>query len=499
MLFNKSPKIVLVYPYIGGVPGLGLGYLAAYLRERMPVDVKILQRKFFPSLAEAILKEEPDMVGYFALTTGLNQVFELIEKVAENRPGTIQIMGGPHITAMPQSLPLKAAAGVIDEGEETFLQLVEIFKAFGKLPSSELAKVLGIVFYDNGRLVKTGNRPAVMDLDSLPKPARDLLNIKGYFSRLVIRAFPTKIYRSASVMTSRGCPFRCVFCQSGMYGPKFRFHSAGRVIEEIEELIEKYNCDHVQILDDQFLCNKPRLREIVRGIKSRGLDKKAAFFCYIRAVQLDEEVAGLLKEMNTNLVFIGFESNSDKILKYLKDNTCSAAANQRAYDLCRKYKMHVYGAFIFGSPEETMADMEETYRFMKKNPMALCEVSRLTPLPGSGIWDYALKKGVVSSNMNLEDLKVRVRDDTLEQVWLAEKVTKEDFLKFFNEKLRPLTWRYLQTANNFKITDLFQPGLIKLFLKNPKFYVSVFKRSLESVFYQFPPKADPPRAEKIKN
>lgn len=483
MSLNRNIKIVLIDPYAGGVPSLGIAYIAAYLRRELGVkDIKILQKKFCFELSREIIKEKPDIVGYFTLTVGLKRVYDLIEEVSSALPRAMQIMGGPHITAMPKSLSKKANVGVIGEGEETTAKLVRIFKEHSAFPISELYKTSGIVFYENGILKQTEPALINMDLDSLPKPARDLLNIEGYYSGQIIRAFPTKVYKSSGVMTSRGCPFRCVFCQSGMHGPRFRFHSSQRVLEEIQELIEVYNCDYVQILDDQFLCNKARLHEIVKGIKEKGLQKKAAFFCYIRATQVDDEVAGLLKEMNTNLVFIGFESNSDKILKYLKDNTCSAEANQRAYDLCRKYGMQVYGAFIFGSPYETMEDMEVTYKFMKKNHMALCEVSRLTPLPGSGIWDYALEKGVVSDDMNLNDLNVRVRDDNLERVWLCEKVSREDFIKFFNEKLKPLSWRYLQTANDFKITDLFHPAFLKRALKNPKYYLSVLKRSLETVF-----------------
>ncbi|OGZ32598.1 MAG: hypothetical protein A3H00_01275 [Candidatus Portnoybacteria bacterium RBG_13_40_8] len=480
----KNPKIILVDPYISSIPGLGLAYLAAYLRKYLQIkDIKILKRNLFPLLGKAIIGEEPDLVGYFSLTVGLDYTHQLIEEVAEKRPSTIQIMGGPHITALPESLSPQAQVGIIGEGEETLVQLVRLFQSYGSLPTNELSKILGIAFYEQGHLIKTDNRPLIMDLDSLPKPARDLLDIKSYYP-VRLRAFPTKVYRSSCLMTTRGCPYRCVFCQEGKYGPRFRYHSASRVVEEIEELIEQYNCNYVEIQDDQFLCHKQRLRDIVSGVKSKGLEKKAAFYCYLRATQVDEEVICLLKEMNTRLVFIGFESGSDKILKYLKDKTCSVEINQRAYDLCSQHDIYVYGAFIFGSPLETMDDMEKTYQFMKKNPMALCEVSRLTPLPGTGIWDYAFKKGLVNPMMDFENLRVRVRDDNLNQLWLAENVTKEKFLEFFNKKVKPLAWRYSQAANDFKIIDLFNIEFIKIFIKNPKFYFSVFKRSLENIFYR---------------
>lgn len=477
----KNPKIILVNPYIGGIPGLGLAYLASYLRERLNIkDIEILQKKFYPSLAEAIIERKPDIVGYFSLTAGLEDIYQLIEKISSELPSAVQIMGGPHITALPKSLSLNAAVGVVGEGEETFAELVRVFESYGKLPVSELRKIKGVCFYDKNQLIKTDRREPVMNLDSLPKPARDLLNIKGYFPAN-LRAFPTKIYRSSCLMTTRGCPFSCVFCQQGFYGPKFRFHSPARVIEEIEELVNVYGCDFIEIQDDQFLCNKQRLREIVNGIKSKGIEKRAAFFCYIRATQADEEVMKMLKEMNTKLIFIGFESGSDKVLKYLKDNTCSVETNQRAYDLARKYKIYVYGAFIFGAPNETMEDMERTYEFMKKNPMSLCEVSRLTPFPGTGIWNYAAEKGFVDPDMNFQYFKVRVKDNRVKKLWLCENVSREEFLKFFHKKVEPLSWRYVQTAHDFSMRDLFNREFIKRVIKDPKFYLSVAKRTIESV------------------
>lgn len=184
---SKNIKIVLVDIYVGGVPSLGLAYIAAYLREKLNIcDIKILQKNFYPALADEIIKSEPDIVGYFTLTVGLDRVYKIIEEVAIVLPRAAQIMGGPHITAMPKSLSLHANVGVMGEGEETMSKLVSIFQNYGTLPVSELHKTEGIVFYDSGVLIQTNPAPVNMDLDSFPKPARDLLNVKGYFNQIIL-------------------------------------------------------------------------------------------------------------------------------------------------------------------------------------------------------------------------------------------------------------------------------------------------------------------------
>lgn len=470
-------KIILVDAYVGNIPSLGLAYLAGYLKEKRDIkNVKILQKKFCNNLTKAIVEENPDVVGYFSISPGFEKLLEIIKNVREQKPNLVQIIGGPHITALPESLPKEIDVAVVGEGELVLVELMDLYKKYNFLPLDKLHKIQNLVFRDNGEIIKTLRHDGIKNLDDLPKPARDLLDIQDYYPSLV-RQFPTKIFQSSGVMTSRGCPFKCIFCQDGALS-KFRAHSAERTVKEIEELVDKYKVNFLQIVDDQFLVNINRLKEIVKLICEKKIHKKTAFYCYLRANQITEETAKLLKQMNVKLVFIGFESGSDRILKYLKDATCSVEKNQKAYDLCRKNKIDVYGAFIVGSPDETMDDIKKTYEFIRKNRMATAEVFMLTPLPGTKIWDYALEEGLVNINMDWNKLLIKMSNNRDEKEWLCKNVSKQEYLKFYKDKIQPLQWHYIQTANDFKISDLFHLSLWKMFFKKPKFYLSVFKQSL---------------------
>jgi len=471
-------KIVLVDAYPGVLPGLGLGYLAGALRQEFTedeIEIKILQRKFEENFLNSILFEKPNIVGYISFTPGMNYLLGLIKEVAAKNSAIIQVIGGPHITAMPTSLPEEVDVGAIGPGEKTICRLVRIYQKKGDLPVVDLRLVPGIVFRDNNELVKTGKADFYDNFDDVPKPARDLLNIKGFFP-MIKGPFPLKFYRSSGVMTSRGCPFNCIFCQEDVFN-KYRYHSAERAVAEIEELVERYQVNFVEIMDDQFAIDLKRLADIVVGIEKKKLNKKAIFFCYLRADQVSDEVLVLIKRMNVKIVFIGFESGSDKILQYLKQQSCSVTINQRAYDLCRKYGILVYGSFIFGSPRETLADMGMTLDFIRRNKMALTEVQTLTPLPGTRIWDYAKTKGLVSETMNWDNLLLRIKGDGKDQPWLCENVSYEDFFNFYKLKVEPVTWHYKQIIKDFNAFDFLKFKFWRLFIQQPKNCLSMLKHT----------------------
>jgi len=467
-------KIIFVDVCSSNLPSLGLAYLAAVLRKKLGIkNIKILQKKFINNLPEKIISERPDIVGYISFTPFMNALLKTAKEVAKNLD-VPQIIGGPHISGIPEALPKEMEIGVIGEGEEIICELVKIFKQYGYFPKNKLYQVKGIVFRDN-KLIRTEEREPIKDLDSLPIPTRDLLNIRGYFPS-AIGVFPLKNINSSGILTSRGCPFHCIFCQpSALF--KYRFCSAERVLREIEELIYKYDVNFIQVLEDQFLSNRQRFKVIVNQIIKRGLNKRVAFSISARADQLDDEICQLLKAMNVRFVCIGFESNSDPILKYLKNPTCSVTKNQRAVDLCKKNNLHIYGSFIFASPPETTEDMKKTYHFIKKNFMPMVEIQTLTPLPGTRIWDYAKERGLVSTNMNWDDLLLRVRQEK-NKPWLCENVNQKEFFEFFNKFLWPLSWHYNQVMVDLSIKDFFSYQSIKKFRARPKKYLSAFKHTL---------------------
>jgi len=477
----RKIKIIFVDTFTGPVPTLGLGYLAGALRKEFgddEIEIKILQKKFENNLLKLIISEKPDIIGYISFTTpGMNYLVNLIKEVAGQNTSVIQIMGGPHITALPKSLLPEVRVGAIGAGEKTICHLVKIYQEKRDLSAEDLKKVPGIVFRDNnGELIMTGRADFYDDFDEVPKPAWDLLNIKGFFPR-TMGAFPLKFYRASSIMTSRGCPFSCIFCQEKVFN-KYRHHSAKRVLEEIGELIEKYDVNFFDIRDDQFAADVKRLEDIVLGIEDKGFNKRAAFYCYLRADQVSDRVLVLMKRMNMVIVFIGFESGSDRILKYLKQQNCSVEINQRAYDLCKKHGIFVYGSFIFGSPPETMADMEKTYDFIGRNRMAVVTVQTLVTYPGTEIWDYALKRGLVSEEMDWDNLSLKVRGEDRDKPWLCENVSREEFYRFFKSKIDPIAWHYGQTVKNFSFLDLLRPDFFRFFVKQPKFYLSIFKHTI---------------------
>lgn len=475
-------KIIFVDPCAGIIPGLGLAYLAGALKEKFgsKIEAKILQSRFEENLLKSIIREKADIIGYTSFSHVMSYLYNLIKEVSRYS-SALQIIGGPHINALPEDLPAEIQIGVWGAGEETICELIAIYQKKGELPISDLKKVRGIIFRDNGKLFITERRPAIADFDKMPLPSRDLLNIKGFFP-IKKGPFPLKFFRGSGIMTSRGCPFNCAFCQDSAF-TKHQAHSPERALAEIEELINKYKVNYVEIMDDQFACDVERLEKIVLGIEKKGLNKKAVFYCYIRADQASDRVLSLLKRMNVRVVFIGFESGSDRILKYLKQETCSVEKNQRAFDICQRYGIYVYGSFIFGSPYETIEDMEQTYQFIKKNKMALVEVQALTPLPGTKVWEYAEKRGLVSRKMDWDTLFLRIRGDGKNRPWLCENVSWDEFYKFYKTKVLPLTWHYQQIVKDFNFSDLLRPIFLKSFLENPRFYLSMAKHTLrERIF-----------------
>lgn len=395
--------LVNVWQFPAQTPHFGLISLAAYVREEMSdVNMKVIEGM---DPGREIVRAKPDIVGFTSDTLVYNKTIRKAKQLRK-KTQTPFILGGVHVTALPESLDPVFDLGVIGEGEITLVELLEIFKQHRRFSKKDLKKVKGIVFFDKRKLVQTGRRDLIKDIDKLPYPARDLAPMEGYYLKDQLNLFGVK--RLATLMTSRGCPYHCVFCGSPVQWGGVRFHSPEYVVDEMKVLLDKYNIDGIMFWDDLFIVPEARVEKMAQLIKKEGLDKKITFFGYARANLINEKICRILSNINVKRLILGLESGSERILAYLKQHSVTVADNRRAVRLCRQYGITTSSGFITGTPEETVGDLKKTYEFMKKYPLDNTQIYILTPYPGTAIWQIAEKEGLVSSEMDFSKLFVQL-------------------------------------------------------------------------------------------
>lgn len=387
------PKVTLFYTcsdkeyHQSGTP-MGLAYLAGALAQQQHVDeIEIAVD------VNAVFKSKPDIVGISSYSGLYSQSIAIAKKIKRQLDIPI-VIGGTHITALPESLDPVFDAGVLSEGENTFAELVGLLKNHQWSPES-LQQVPGIVFHHQGQLHYTASRALEMELDNLAFPQRSVLNTYWPSQQ-------TRHYWPQVLFTARGCPYRCMFCIHSGARQKVRYHSPERVIAEIYDIL-RLNPQQktISIFDDLFAIHKRRLEEIVRLIRAEKLHQRVSFISHAKSSCFDADIARLLKLMNSSMVIFGFESASDRIVKYLKGKESSAAKNQQALELCRQFNLPIGGYFIIGTPIETYAELAQTYWFIRRNtpPLRASGSFFLTPLPGTVYWDESVAAGRVSPQM----------------------------------------------------------------------------------------------------
>jgi radical SAM superfamily enzyme YgiQ (UPF0313 family) len=367
----------------GCVP-MGLVYLGTYLKNN-GVDVTIIDSNFSDPL-QVVVKGRFDMIGISAMTVHYGRAVKLATQIKAKRNLPI-IIGGVHISTLPV-LEKCFDTAITGEGEKVFLQMAK----YG------LTK--GIV-----------KGEPIQNLDDLPQLDWSLVD-KRYFAYGPDSTFG-EFGISGNILTSRGCPYRCRFCSTTKFWDKLRFHSANYVIEAIDNLIKNQNANLIQIWDDLFTINIPRLIEIKDKLK---LPKNVKFNCQPRPNLVTDRLCKVLKEMHVTTGIFGFESGSDKVLGYLKRNTVTVEDNKKAILMFKKHKIGVQGSVVFGSPNETLQDMAKTLDFIDfcyKNDVERLWAFVLTPFPGTELWDDKFKewdKLVMQNNPLLLDPNINIKD-----------------------------------------------------------------------------------------
>lgn len=380
---TKSMKRV-----INVIPSLGLGYIAAVLLENS-FDVKIFDCSLgttHSELIELLKKERPNIVGITGTTPAFANMKKVAEDVRRSLPSTLVVVGGSHITAAPEyTMGFDCFdVGVIGEGEITFLELVKKVEHYGLCVLSDIK---GIIYRKDGGLVKTEARPPIRDLDSLPFPARQLQPPLGAY-----RPTPAS-YRELPLgvlMTSRGCPSKCTFCDRAVFGSTFRQRSADNVLDEIEELIGKFGARELRFFDDTFTLNKERVFEICDKFKERKI--KIPWTCLTKVTNISEGMLKKMKQAGCWQVLFGLESGDERMLKLLKKGN-TIEQNERAVRLAKQAGLSTRADFIVGTPGETLESLKRTLNFAIRLGVDYAHFNKFVPFPGTELYEMLTRQG----------------------------------------------------------------------------------------------------------
>lgn len=335
------------------------------------------------------------------------------------------VLGGVHPTLFPQQLiPSPDVDYVVcGEGEYSMLELARSLKE-----SAEPEGIPGIVYKRNGEI--TANKPVnpIADLDSLPFPAYELLPLQKYHS-LQIAHTPF-----APMITSRGCPYRCIFCSAPLLmGKKFRFHSPVRTVEEIKFLKERFGVKEVLFKDSEFTLDTGRVETICDLLMNENVG--VAWSCNGRVGRMNHNFLKKMRAAGCRLIEYGVESGDDAILNDL-NKQIKVDEVRETFALTREVGIKTIANFMIGNPGETRASVEKTLRLAKEINPDYCDISYLTPFPGTRLYEMAQERGWLLDNYDV--LKLRVDECAMNATRMSDEELRRMFRRaYWSFYLRP--------------------------------------------------------------
>lgn len=372
--------------------------IAAYLRYRWKdldpgvFDIRILDMRVHDMPVEQARAEiaayQPDVVGITALSLEARAAHEMLAVARGECPRCLTVMGGPYPTATPELAladPLLDCV-VLGEGEETAWELLTALTD-GRGSIGDVRAVAGLAYRDAGReIVQTAPRAPILDLESLPWPAYDLVDMEAYFSQLHTHLSPQQAHaRYAPVFTSRGCPYRCIYCQH-MFGRQIRYRSPEKVLAQVRHLVETYGVREIHFEDDSFNVDMDRAKRIFDLLAASGLNLKIAFPNGVRGDRVDEELIARGKAAGLYSIAFGIESASPRILQMIH-KSLSLDQVSRAIDLADRHGIWSIGFFMLGFPGETHEEMDQTIDFAVRSRLTTASLHSVIPLPATPLWD----------------------------------------------------------------------------------------------------------------
>lgn len=427
----KRVRVVLIHPplrnvvsaatpeYVdenrGYTPPMGLLYIQAAVEHSRHESIFLdanLKRWDHEETARQALSHNPDLIGLQAMTFTLPDAYLVAKAVKNLNPEVKVLIGGPHPTIYPKETSELEAVdfAFAGEGEVGFPAFLDAF-----YDSDARAAIPGIACKLNGKVHYTPSAGLLKEMDSISYPARKSSQYKQYSSVLAERN-PITI-----MITSRGCPFQCVFCNR--MGRKYRCHSAQYVLGEIEEVLQ-LGLEEVFIHDDNFGLKRERVKAICEGIIERGYD--FIWEARTRVDCVDEELLALMRRAGCRRLSFGVESGSEKVLKSMK-KAISLDCVEKVFKWCQKEGILTLADFIFGNLDEEIEDVKKSLALVKRIDPDFVQYSICSPYPDTPLYKLGLERGIIPRDVWL-DFACDPLQDFHSPVW-TQNFTEEELIK----------------------------------------------------------------------
>jgi len=389
ILINSSLKNAskIFQPFLPIFVPVGIGYLST-TAEREGIKSRIIDEQVEDDVLGLVKEyvkgmEKPYIFGFSVLTAALKNAMLISKELRKLYPDSIILFGGIHPTALPEEvLTFDHIDAVIrGEGEKA---LVEFYKCVKE--GEDFTHIDNLSFKKNGQILHNKMSFDSGSLDSYPAFPYHL--------------FTSKRYDFGFVVSSRGCPYKCIFCSNRVTtGRRYRFRSAEAIIEELDLLYNKYNKKYILFLDDNLLVSKDRIYKLMDEIKKKSFDKKMSFNFQARGDNVNYKLLTDLYDAGFRSIFFGLETASEEIMKVIKKGETVAECIE-AVKMAKKIGFHVSATFIYGLPTESHQDRMNCVGLSRETRLDMVRYNNATPYPGTELYEIAKKE----NRLNIQGL-----------------------------------------------------------------------------------------------
>jgi radical SAM superfamily enzyme YgiQ (UPF0313 family) len=396
-------------------PPMGVLYLAAYLRTKFPLEVRVIAQRVEDYTEDEVVRQvvdfEPDVVGFSARTVCGCALRELVRQVRQARPEAFVVIGGPHASACREGAlrDTQADAAVVGEGELSLEALIH-----ARFDGQDIAAIPGLIWKtpDGQVVTNPGQMPFIEDLDSLPFPAYDLVDLPKYWKTKSITPIPR--HRYVSLVSSRGCPYCCIWCHT-IFGKRFRAHCPERVADEIEYFTRHYGINDVEFLDDVFNMDRDRVVSLCEEVRRRNLTVRIALSNGIRTDVLTQEVVDAMADAGLYYSGVALETGSPR-LQELTGKRLNIPRFLDGVRMLDRKGVFIYGFAMLGHPTETESEMQKTIDTLTHSQAHIASFFTQTPFPGTALYEMAKARSperleaIKYDGANFADIHVNLSD-----------------------------------------------------------------------------------------